>query len=162
MRRVFLLAALLAAGCTPDSSTLATSQATAQGPVVPSGFGDQLLDNGAVLTFERAKFALSLEEEKQLIRMLPQVRAALASMPAGQRRLCVAGHTDRVGDDEEYNKTLSLRRAQAVAERMIDFGIPIGDLVIRGYGSSKPFIEGARINPHNRIVFIARGDKCKE
>jgi outer membrane protein OmpA-like peptidoglycan-associated protein len=150
-----LLAVLfLGAACTIEPPPPETS--------IPSAFGDQLLDQGAVFTFERAKFKLSLEEEKNLVRMLPQVRSGLAHMPAGQRRVCIAGHTDRVGDDEDYNRNLSLRRAQAVAERMIDFGIPMNELVVRGYGSSKPFIEGARINPHNRIVLVIRGDKCKE
>jgi outer membrane protein OmpA-like peptidoglycan-associated protein len=150
MRALFLtLVVAVAAACEP-----------AQQSTLPPGYGDQILDDGAVLPFETGMSTLSRDGELQLVRMMPQVRAALARLPAGERRLCVAGHADSVGD-ESLNRALSLRRAQAVAERMIDFGIPIGDLVLRGYGSSRPFIASARGEAHNRVVLIARGDKCK-
>jgi outer membrane protein OmpA-like peptidoglycan-associated protein len=149
MRRATLLALFLTA-CEP-----------AQESALSAGYGDQILDDGAVLPFESGKATLSRDGELQLVRMLPQVRAALARLPAGERRLCIAGHTDTTGE-ETANRALSQRRAQAVAERMIDFGIPLSDLVVRGYGSSKPFIDRRGAEAHNRIALVARGSKCKE
>jgi outer membrane protein OmpA-like peptidoglycan-associated protein len=103
---------------------------------------------------------MTLESEENLFRMMPQIRAALARLPAGERRLCVAGHADSVGS-EALNRALSLRRAQAVAERMIDHGVPLQELVVRGYGSARPFIDPPGGNPNNRVVMIARGEKCR-
>jgi outer membrane protein OmpA-like peptidoglycan-associated protein len=49
----------------------------------------------------------------------------------------VAGHTDAAGG-EEYNQSLSERRADAIKKYLTDkFGINGSDLVTVGYGKSK-------------------------
>jgi outer membrane protein OmpA-like peptidoglycan-associated protein len=149
MTRRWLVVLLALAACEPAP----------QGALLP-GYGEQFLDDGAFLQFDTGKSTMTLESEENLFRMMPQVRAALARLPAGDRRLCVAGHADSVGD-ESLNRALSLRRAQAVAERMIDHGVPIQELVVRGYGSARPFIDRPGGNPNNRVVMIARGEKCR-
>ena len=56
-----------------------------------------------------------------------------------QRRpseIAIVGHTDRVGSDT-YNKDLSLRRARAVAQILIDQGIQ-AHIVVAGMGKSEP------------------------
>lgn len=127
--------------------------------MLPPGYGDQFLDDGAFLHFDLGKSTMTLELEENLFRMLPQIRAALARMPAGERRLCIAGHADRTGA-AAANMALSQRRAQAVAERMIDFGIPIADLMVKGYGSERPFINRPGGDANNRVFMVARGEKC--
>jgi outer membrane protein OmpA-like peptidoglycan-associated protein len=145
----------------PIFLVLAACEPAPQG-VLPTGYGEQILDDGAILSFGSGHAALSKEGEQQLVRMMPQIRTALARLPQGERRLCLAGHTDASGE-EAANRVLSQRRAQAVAERMIDLGIPLSDLVVRGYGSTKPFVASPKpAEPHNRIVLIARGSKCRE
>ena len=138
---------------------LAACEPAPQSAVLP-GYGERILDDGAFLHFDSGKATMTLESEENLFRMLPQIRAALARLPAGERRLCVAGHADSIGE-ESLNRALSLRRAQAVAERMIDFGVPIHELVVRGYGSARPFIDRPGGNPNNRVVMLARGEKCR-
>ncbi len=126
-----------------------------------SGFGDTILDDGAVLFFDPGQPHLSMESERQLVRMMPQIRAALAKSPAGERRVCIAGHADSTGS-EMVNQELSLRRAEIVAARMVDFGTARSDIVVRGFGSTRPFIRQRDGAPEagNRIVTIARGERC--
>lgn len=49
----------------------------------------------------------------------------------------VIGHTDSVGSDE-YNQTLSLRRAQAVADYLISRDVPAGRVRTEGRGEREP------------------------
>lgn len=52
-------------------------------------------------------------------------------------RVTVAGHTDSVGP-EDYNQALSERRAQAVADYLVQGGIAASKLTVRGSGESDP------------------------
>ena len=54
----------------------------------------------------------------------------------------VAGHTDSIGTDE-YNQGLSLRRAEAVRNYLVDKGIAADRLSIKGYGESQPVADNA-------------------
>lgn len=56
-------------------------------------------------------------------------------------RVQIFGHTDDVASDE-YNQGLSERRAQAVAEYLAQAGIDATIMTVRGYGESKPLVEG--------------------
>lgn len=49
----------------------------------------------------------------------------------------LASHTDSV-DDEEYNRVLSQRRAEAAVSYIVSKGIDPARLVAKGYGESKP------------------------
>ena len=51
--------------------------------------------------------------------------------------LQLTGHADPVGT-EEYNLDLGLRRARAVARRLISLGADPGALVVATYGESRP------------------------
>jgi outer membrane protein OmpA-like peptidoglycan-associated protein len=53
-------------------------------------------------------------------------------------KFSVEGHTDSDGDDAS-NQTLSERRAKAVVEQLVNFGIAPGRLTSNGWGESKPF-----------------------
>jgi outer membrane protein OmpA-like peptidoglycan-associated protein len=54
----------------------------------------------------------------------------------------VYGHTDDVGS-ENYNQSLSERRAGVVRDYLISTGIPADIIESRGYGESSPRVEGA-------------------
>ncbi len=56
--------------------------------------------------------------------------------------LRVVGYTDNVGQ-VSYNEGLSLRRAQAVADPLIQSGIPGRDITIVGVGESQPIASNA-------------------
>ena len=62
---------------------------------------------------------------------------ALSSAELKGSTFVVAGHTDAAGS-EEYNQSLSERRADAIKKYLIDkYGINGSDLVTVGYGKSK-------------------------
>ena len=49
----------------------------------------------------------------------------------------VVGHTDNVGSDS-YNDELSRRRAEAVADYLADYGVPLNRLRTEGRGEREP------------------------
>jgi len=71
---------------------------------------------------------------------IPSVQAlgrALSNAELKGSTFVVAGHTDAAGG-EEYNQSLSERRADAIKKYLIDkYGIAGSDLVTVGYGKSK-------------------------
>jgi OOP family OmpA-OmpF porin len=70
----------------------------------------------------------------------------------------IAGHTDAVGEDE-FNQTLSEKRAEAVTDYLVKAGLPANRFTATGYGSSQPLAtndtdEGKAQN--RRIDFLVR------
>ncbi len=49
----------------------------------------------------------------------------------------ISGHTDNIGN-EPHNKTLSFKRAEVVAEYLIDNGVTVDRVTFDGLGSSRP------------------------
>ena len=66
-----------------------------------------------------------------------QICQRAADAEAGSRRLRIEGHTDASGSPRA-NQDLSQRRAQAVADYLVQAGIDRSRLDVAGYGSSKP------------------------
>lgn len=52
-------------------------------------------------------------------------------------RIVVEGHTDSTGSDA-YNQRLSEQRAANVADYLIDQGVSAGNIIVYGYGESRP------------------------
>ncbi|MGS2724487.1 OmpA family protein [Porticoccus sp. GXU_MW_L64] len=74
-------------------------------------------------------------------------------------RVVVVGHTDGEGSDKS-NLLLSLRRANAVADKLADYGVPAGVLEVDGRGEAVPIadnnsISGRKLN--RRIEIVAKG-----
>ena len=69
--------------------------------------------------------------------------------------LYVEGHTDSIGT-AAYNKTLSLRRANSVADYLEQIGVKAGRINTFGYGESEPAAtnDTAPANQLNRRVEI--------
>lgn len=74
-------------------------------------------------------------------------------------RIEVSGHTDNVGE-ESANQVLSVARAQAVADWLVQRGISSSRLVIKGYGSTKPLAsnddekDGRELNRRIEVVVL--------
>lgn len=83
---------------------------------------------------EIANFAFDSSDAVPDLNKLETLGAEIMAYPDAV--IVVEGHTDNVGT-EEYNKALSVRRAQVVAEELIDRGIP-NTVRIYGAGSSEP------------------------
>jgi len=87
-------------------------------------------------------------------RNLDALGAALMDGRLSADRFEIAGHTDGLGD-ENYNGTLSERRAQAVVEYLEEnFAIPGERLLGRGYGEAYLANPEDPGNPENRRVEI--------
>jgi outer membrane protein OmpA-like peptidoglycan-associated protein len=73
--------------------------------------------------------------------------------------LSVFGYTDDVGT-AEYNQQLSLRRAKAVQDYLIQSGIDSAIINVKGYGKTSPLVPGTTsvARAKNRRVEIALTD----
>ncbi len=101
------------------------------------------------IPFEYNSSALKPQAAEQLT----QLELALASPSIGNDRFVVAGHTDAKGS-AQYNKQLSLRRAEAVKHFLVEKGIDPKRLDAIGYGSEKPLLPDHPEDPGNRRVEI--------
>jgi outer membrane protein OmpA-like peptidoglycan-associated protein len=81
------------------------------------------------------------------------LQSALASASLGKDRFMVAGHTDAKGS-AQYNKQLSLKRAEAVKHFLVTKGIDAGRLDTVGYGSEHLLAPDRPEDPSNRRVEI--------
>jgi outer membrane protein OmpA-like peptidoglycan-associated protein len=75
-------------------------------------------------------------------------------------RLEIEGHTDSIGSDE-YNQTLSEKRAAVVRDYLISSGVTTANVVARGLGKSDPVADngsaaGRKLN--RRVEMIVSGD----
>ena len=86
----------------------------------------------------------------------PPIRAAL--QPNSKAKICVTGHTDKVGP-ETINKEVAQRRADAVAKYLVELGVPQQRIVTASLGSSKPLVVTAPGTPEisNRRVEVVFG-----
>jgi outer membrane protein OmpA-like peptidoglycan-associated protein len=87
-----------------------------------------------LLHFEFASTRLTPDSELRLAEII----AELDKYPDG--RIEVAGHADAIGS-KSYNQELSLRRARAVAGRLVAAGIDAARLQTRGYRESRPLTD---------------------
>jgi outer membrane protein OmpA-like peptidoglycan-associated protein len=83
--------------------------------------------------------------------------AKYLNTPPGFKKLRIEGHTDSVGPDD-YNLNLSIRRAQAVMQVLIEKGgIPKDKVSAAGFGESKPIDDNANFQgraKNRRVEFI--------
>ncbi|HZB54706.1 MAG TPA: OmpA family protein [Reyranella sp.] len=86
----------------------------------------------------------------------PPIKAAL--QPNSKAKICVTGHTDKVGP-ETTNKEVAQRRADAVAKYLVELGVPQQRIVTASLGSSKPLVVTAPGTPEisNRRVEVVFG-----
>ncbi len=101
--------------------------------------------------FDFASAAIKPESEG----VLSEIASVLGEHP--DWRLSVEGHTDAIGD-EDYNLSLSVRRAEAVMEALVArYGIAAARLAAAGFGESRPragneTLEGRALNRRVELV----------
>ena len=83
-------------------------------------------------------------------------KAAAAYKESGGAKVTATGHTDTVGPPE-YNKSLSLRRAQSVKDALVSMGVPADRISTLGKGEESPRVKTADgiAEPENRRVEIS-------
>lgn len=70
-------------------------------------------------------------------RSLRQLQIVAVLLKASKGQLNISGHTDDVGS-EKYNLALSERRAAAVKEALVSFGVDASQITTHGLGKSQP------------------------
>lgn len=153
-----LLAALgcvVVLGCSTAPSVPAPSPTEAKITALRSlGFepGDDgwELNLGVKLLFESDVGSVS-DEGREAVAELARTLSAL-----GIERIRIEGHTDNLGN-AKYNETLSLRRAESVAQHLVRIGWRDSAIERRGYGADKPVADNATPSgrAQNRRVAIA-------
>ena len=70
-------------------------------------------------------------------------------------RLQIYGYTDDIGTDQ-YNQSLSERRAKAVSEYLVQSGVPVEIMSTKGFGKATPRVKGTSLEARekNRRVEI--------
>ncbi len=61
----------------------------------------------------------------------------------------VAGHTDAIGASK-LNQSISLKRAEAVSQKLISLGIDKDRIISRGYGEDIPFVKNS-VNGYSKV-----------
>ncbi len=127
-------------GYLPISETVdLTSQKT--GEQYEYKFTPEKLEKGLVFTFANISFEVGsdkiVKSSYEILDVLPQIFIDNPTM-----KVEVAGHTDNIGT-EEVNTKLSEKRAKAVADYLISKGVNKDQLVVKGYGSTKPVADNS-------------------
>jgi outer membrane protein OmpA-like peptidoglycan-associated protein len=129
--------------------------AKAEDPVeVKTRYGATL----ALLPPPAASFTLYFETGTDVlvpesVPLLARIKDELAHRAAPE--IIVVGHTDRVAS-LEYNDALSIKRAEAMKQVLVDAGIPLERIVTTGRGEREPLVPTADEvdEPKNRRVEI--------
>jgi len=97
--------------------------------------------------------------------LMPAARERLAKVSGivlayPSLHVAIEGHTDSVGGDE-YNQSLSERRADSVRDYFVQQGIPAASIEARGFGKTSPIAsndtpEGRQQN--RRVELVLSGD----
>ena len=106
------------------------------------------------ITFATGSAHIDNYEIPKLAELAGAMHKIIASNP--REIFMVSGHTDLVGD-ELSNLELSNRRAQAIADALVQFyAIPPQNLVTQGYGERYPVIPTPYAERQNRRVSVQR------
>jgi outer membrane protein OmpA-like peptidoglycan-associated protein len=119
---------------------------------------------GVVITLSGALlFPTGKDELSPIARQsLDQVADALKQQPE-DKAILIAGHTDNTGS-EQQNQQLAARRAQAVADHLMQRDIDDDRIRVIGYGESQPIADNdtPEGRSSNRRVEIVVGDADKQ
>jgi OmpA-OmpF porin, OOP family len=103
-----------------------------------------------------AAFSAYFDFDRSVVKekYLPHIRQAADVLKANPHMaVTVAGHTDNIGRPE-YNMQLGQRRADAVAQLLLNYGVSLNRLALKSYGETKPIAtnETAEGRAKNRRV----------
>ncbi len=129
-------------------------------PAAPTPAPDKIVLDEAVLHFPNNGDALG-EEARHAIREVAERLKGFQGVYA----IVVSGHTSSLGP-LAHNKTLSLRRAKAVAKVLVDSGIPANRITTLGKGPDEPIAdnttrEGQSRNRRVEIDLVTPGAVTK-
>jgi outer membrane protein OmpA-like peptidoglycan-associated protein len=167
MTKTLLLAGLVAVvGCSPETSMMQTFNSEAGSEIDEGGFGNPTMHNMLLQTGQKSyaidlsnRFASEVPSTVNFAFNSAQLdetaRAALRRQADWIRqfpevRFRVFGHTDLVGT-QSYNKSLGLKRAQAVVSYLSSQGISRSRLeALVSFGETQPLVVTANPELRNR------------
>lgn len=152
MRTILLTALILTmVACQSTSPKLSSTQVST---LKTLGFSQ--VDDGWSLTLTTKPILFetgtdTLDEADKII----VTKMANGLIAVGIDRLRIEGHTDNVGT-AEFNRALSLRRAEVVAAEFSKNGVPLANIGRKGYGFDKPIADNgtAQGRMQNRRVTV--------
>lgn len=103
-------------------------------PATPSDFRVDARGCGAVYAFKIAYKVGAYKISKEFEENIKKLADYLLK---NDKKLELGGHTDSSGS-KEANQKLSLKRAEAVLQKLVEFGVPADRLSAKGYGESNP------------------------
>jgi outer membrane protein OmpA-like peptidoglycan-associated protein len=124
----------------------------------------QLTERGIVLTMGDVLFATDQSTlSPNAHRNVEKLAEFLQKYP--KRNVLIEGHTDNVGADE-YNLSLSQRRAEAVKEALVAKGIDPGRIWTKGYGKRYPVASndtpaGRQLNRRVEVIILNEGARAE-
>src|ERR1700723_3313222 len=123
----------------------------------------QMAEDARVLTLRREREAKieadrRAPEEAEARERLARISGIVLAYP--DLKLEIDGYTDAIGSDD-YNQTLSDKRAEAVRDYLVNAGVSMNNVVARGLGKSDPVADnttaaGRQLN--RRVEMIVSGD----
>ena len=148
-------------GCPLDSDGDGVSDYLDKCPGTPRGV--KVDASGCPLASETLAIVTNINFDFDSAALRPDARDKLARVVDILQKnpgvnVMVIGHTDSTGP-EDYNKQLSLRRAESVADYLADNNINVGRMSIDGKGESQPLVSnntraGRAVN--RRVEFQVR------
>jgi len=149
-------------GCELDSDGDGVVDSRDRCPGTPAGVSVDAdgcpLKDEVLFSFEGVNFDFNKATIRPEAR--PELDEAVSSLEQSPSlTVRVEGHTDSVGPDS-YNQKLSERRAQSVADYLVDAGISRARLTVVGYGESRPIApnDSERGRARNRRVDLVADD----
>jgi outer membrane protein OmpA-like peptidoglycan-associated protein len=115
------------------------------------------------LSFDSGSALLSNQSEQVLSSLFSSPPPKFAGVLNGtfNKEVCVVGYSDPTGSDVQ-NHRLSERRAQAVAQRLAELGLPKQTMIVRGLGTPK-WLSSTAPDENKRIVVVSfTGLPCEE
>lgn len=112
--------------------TETVSDADTDAGTTAAGLGD--LPHNGMVYFDLDSAELDAEDQAMLDEIVAAVKAQ------GPDSVTVMGHADRSGGDD-YNMSLSERRAKTIADALVAAGIPESAINTMGYGETEPAVE---------------------
>jgi len=94
---------------------------------------ERRLEVGADALFAFDEWTLTPQAEETLVVLVPEIEKA------GRHPVSIEGHTDGKGTDD-YNKTLSEKRALTVKEWLVGHGAVAAQSPVVAYGESRPVV----------------------
>ncbi len=134
-----------------------TSTQTQVGDIIPTEDGKYQATKSVTLNIDDIRFAFDSYDIASVFELqIQQFATDLSHNP--HARALLEGHTDWIGT-ELYNMNLSFNRANAVKDKMLEFGIDENRITIKAYGKSRPIAdnktaEGRAKNRRVEMIFI--------